>query len=160
MNAAAAERFESKVEKIPEAGCWVWMGSLNNKGYGVFSLNRKQKYAHRVSYQLYNGPIPDGLYVLHRCDNPACVSPTHLFLGTQKDNMRDMMAKGRRKWERGGNGRSGEGVHFHELTELQVLEIRRLRSVDGMFQQEIAEKFGVSQPLVSRILNRKVWKHI
>jgi len=85
------ERFEEKVERIPVAGCWIWTGALNNKGYGNFCGG----YAHRWSYQRFVGEIPDGLNVLHRCDTPSCVNPAHLRLGSQLDNMRDAKSKGR-----------------------------------------------------------------
>src|SRR5688572_21396248 len=90
------ERFEAKVLKT--AGCWRWLATKNNKGYGMIGINAAigKRLAHRVSYELYVGPIPDGLCVLHHCDNPECTRPDHLFLGTKKDNMADMDAKGRR----------------------------------------------------------------
>lgn len=90
------ERFWRKVDKSagPE-GCWPWTGSRHGFGYGFVSAGGKRRGAHRVSWELANGPIPDGLSVCHRCDNPPCVNPAHLFLGTVGDNTRDMMAKGR-----------------------------------------------------------------
>jgi HNH endonuclease len=96
------EWLESKVEMVPEMGCWIWMGSLGgNKGYGRARLHgrhgRKTR-AHRISFELYKGQIPDGLLVLHRCDVPACVNPAHLFVGTQKVNMHDAKVKGRLKF--------------------------------------------------------------
>lgn len=95
------ERFWEKVNKDGpthpncEAQCWVWAGSLNTKGYGLISSNGGNIVTHRISYELHNGSIPDGLLVLHRCDRPSCVNPNHLFLGTHQDNMDDMAAKGR-----------------------------------------------------------------
>src|SRR5687767_4720826 len=88
-----SERFWEKVRKTD--GCWLWTASRNAKGYGQIMYQRRPIHAHRVSWQLANGPIPDGLCVLHRCDNPQCVNPGHLFLGTIVDNNRDMFAKGR-----------------------------------------------------------------
>lgn len=87
-----AERFDSKIERIPFSGCWIWTGRvMERNGYGTLGRNL----AHRISWKLHSGPIPKGLYVLHRCDVSCCVNPEHLFLGTQLDNVRDMMAKGR-----------------------------------------------------------------
>ena len=91
------ERFWAKVKKTD--GCWVWTGSAQHNGYGYLHIgdktNRKPMRAHRVSWELHNGPIPTGLWVLHRCDNPPCVRPEHLWLGDRTDNMRDCAAKGR-----------------------------------------------------------------
>lgn len=90
------ERFEEKIEKIDS--CWIWVGAFFKSGYGRFSFGKKKVRAHRFSYELYIGKIPKGIYVLHRCDNPCCVNPLHLFLGTHLDNMMDMESKGRAKW--------------------------------------------------------------
>lgn len=96
---ALRERFEAKFQRTD--GCWNWLGALGGgKGggrYGHIRHEGKPVNAHRVSYMLYRGAIPDGMHVLHRCDNPACVNPEHLFLGTHLDNMRDMYSKGRRQ---------------------------------------------------------------
>lgn len=91
MEKTEAERFEEKVERITESGCWLWTGSLNNKGYGQFNGN----YAHRKSYEMHVGPIPEGMNVLHRCDTPSCVRPSHLWAGSQLENIRDAKSKGR-----------------------------------------------------------------
>ena len=89
--------FEERVERIPEVGCWLWTGGMQNMGYGVITNGRgSKKLAHRFSWELHNGPIPEGLHVLHRCDTPLCVNPHHLFTGTAKDNIDDAVAKGRR----------------------------------------------------------------
>jgi hypothetical protein len=89
-------RFEANIRKTES--CWLWTGMLTDGGYGVISDHQKKTRAHRASYALYVGPIPEGMHVLHRCDNPPCVNPKHLFLGTHIDNMRDMESKGRAKW--------------------------------------------------------------
>lgn len=88
-------RFWSKVLKGTDQECWLWNASRIKDGYGKFSVSGVYQQSHRISWQLTNGPIPDGLCVLHRCDNPPCVNPNHLFLGTNLDNVRDMFAKGR-----------------------------------------------------------------
>lgn len=91
----AEDRFWEKVDKTEN--CWLWSASVNNQGYGEIHLGERNDhcYAHRFSWMINKGPIPKGLFVLHRCDNPRCVNPNHLFLGTQKDNLHDAMAKGR-----------------------------------------------------------------
>lgn len=90
--------FESRAERIPEMGCWIWMGSLNDRGYGRHRLGGRGsawKLMHRLSWEMYRGQVPIGMLVLHRCDIPSCVNPGHLFIGTQKDNMQDASRKGR-----------------------------------------------------------------
>jgi len=107
----AIERFEEKVEVIPD-GCHVWMASLNSTGYGNFRFDGKMALAHRVSYMLYVNQIPNNLHVLHKCDNPCCVNPDHLFLGTQADNNNDCINKGRKSWQNQTHCKRG-----HEFTE-------------------------------------------
>lgn len=114
-------------------GCWEWQGRLNNKGYGKLG----RRYAHRMAHELFCGPIGN-LQVLHHCDNRACVRPSHLFLGTQSDNIRDMYAKGRRP------------LHLVKLTDEQAAEIRTLGGT--VTQQRLAKQFGVSPSYVSMIL--------
>lgn len=92
------QRFDASFQRAEGNVCWIWTGLLQKSGYGVIKRKQKAVRAHRAAYELYVGPIPTGLHVLHRCDNPPCVNPQHLFLGTHVDNMRDMEKKGRAKW--------------------------------------------------------------
>lgn len=138
---APAERFEMKVDRHDASGCHLWTGAKDRKGYGRFD----QRLAHRFSWELEHGPIPDGLCVLHRCDVPACVNTSHLFLGTHVDNMADMAAKRRSAvGERNGRAR---------LTDAQVLEIRHQYATLGVTQRYLAEQFGCTQSQIGYIVN-------
>jgi hypothetical protein len=96
------ERFEELYYPVPECGCWLWERGVNSSGYGSLSVGDKTEMAHRVSYELYVGPIPPGLSVLHKCDTRSCVNPDHLFLGTRSDNNLDMSVKGRGRQPKSG----------------------------------------------------------
>jgi hypothetical protein len=147
------ERFESYVERVPESGCWIFLGNdLNQFGHARFSEDGKRVGAHRYSYEKNIGPVGDN-HVLHRCDVPCCVNPHHLFLGTQADNMKDKAAKSR------CSDRNNEKHPLCKLSNSQVAEIRSLRSA-GWKQQDLADKFGISQDHVSRIVNHKLRKGI
>lgn len=125
--------------------CWFWTGSKNKRGYGQICFAGKTKdSAHRVSYKIFNGPVADDLFVCHTCDNPSCVKPGHLWLGTTQDNKKDQLAK-----DRGGK----------KLKEADVLEIRKLYDND-IGSNTIARLFNVSCGLISNIVKRRVWKHI
>jgi hypothetical protein len=151
VNKTIQDRFWAKVSTRLE--CWEWQGAKNRFGYGCLHYENEEL-AHRVSWLIHNGLIPKGLCVLHKCDNPCCVRPDHLFLGTQKDNMEDMVLKGRGKTP----NLKGEDCNFSKLSATQVLEIRGL---DGKkTQSDIAALYGVKQANVSAILLRKNWKHI
>jgi hypothetical protein len=158
----AEARFWSKVHKTES--CWLWTGSVNEHGYGkFFDGNGRLVGAHRFSWQLANGPIPDDLYVCHDCpggDNRRCVNPTHLFLGDHSANVADAVKK-RVYWTgpRPECARHGESNHNAKLTEEQVLAIRQMRA-DGVQLKVIAARFGVSHKLVCSITLRRKWKHI
>lgn len=143
------ERFWAKVQKSDD--CWTWTAAMFVDGYGVFSGEQKQTRAHRFSWELQHGPIPDGLSVLHRCDNRACVRPDHLFLGTHEDNMADMDAKGRRHM--------GERHYATNLTEDDVRQIRAAVR-RGERHDDIAKRYGICRPNVSMIASGKTWRHV
>lgn len=135
-------------------GCWEWRKAIETSGYGVQHFNGRKQGAHRVSYQLFIGAIPPGMSVLHRCDNRCCVNPDHLFLGTQADNMADMVKKGRSSKKK---GEDHPAAKVDEKTAIHIFE----KAKDGrLSQRKIAAMFCVSQALVSSILNRKRWTHL
>lgn len=144
-----------RYEIDPVTGCWNWTG-FKLKGYGKFNkiINGKQVAlkASRHFYEHFNGPIPEGMLVCHHCDNPACVNPKHLFLGTHKDNMRDMSQKGRRLGS--FTGFRGEKMAHTKLTDDQARSIR----TDPRPNNIIAAEYGVSRPLVSYIKSGRAWK--
>ena len=143
------QRFWEKVDKSSGAdSCWLWTASTNGHGYGVIGADGKLQKAHRVSWNLANGPVPEGLCVLHRCDTPPCVNPGHLFLGSHAENMADMNAKGREA--------RGEANGQSKLTATQVVEIREASGT----QTAIAARFGVSRRQISCIRAGKYWAHL
>ena len=148
------ERFWEKVQKQEGDKCWEWQASLNKplRGYGNFNVKRKPVYAHRYSYALHNGPIPEGLDVLHRCDNPKCVRPSHLFLGTQQDNSDD--AKNKKRNQHGLR-------HWNaKLTIEQVLEIRAEYDRGNRAAHEIAHRYSISPSVAYNVGTRKRWKNV
>ena len=144
------ERFWNKVNKQAENGCWEWAAYRIRGGYGQFKLDGTMELAHRTSWMFEHGPIPAGLLVLHHCDNPSCVNPAHLFLGTQADNMRDKAEKGR------ASRLPGESNGMAKLTEADVHAIRS----DNRSQRTIAADYGVGKTMIGDIKNRKNWTHI
>lgn len=154
-----AVRFADRVDKTaghgPRGECWVWTGSVTDKGYGLIVENGLRLRAHRVAFEMANGPLPTaktyhGTCVLHRCDNPRCVNPAHLFAGSPKDNWHDMASKGRNPSHK---GRDNESV---KLTEDQVRAIR----ASSKTHAEMARQFGVHETTIFRIRRRILWRHI
>ncbi len=139
----------------PELGaCWVWTGRGRPRGYGrLQGSDGRVITAHRASWAIANGPIPAGMFVCHHCDNPPCVNPGHLFVGTSADNMRDMASKGR------SSCHVGERNPKAKLTADDVIDIRR-RSNDGETHVSIAKLFGISDAQVCTIVKRKAWRHL
>lgn len=143
--------IEERSVKVPECGCWLWTGAFSS-GYGSAMFQGKSKRAHRLSWEIFKGPIPDGVCVCHECDTPACVNPDHLFLGTKKDNADDRDLKGRNK----SNSMPGESHPLALLTEGDVREIR-LSSDTGT---ALAKRYGVHVMTISCARRRVTWKHV
>ena|ERR1035437_3333296 len=140
-------RFWAKVKKTLD-GCWLWQASIIAGGYGQFD----DGYAHRFSWELHFGPIPDGLFVLHDCDIRNCVRPDHLWLGTQLDNMRDMRKKGR------GVDNSGSNCGKAILTEADVKEVRILAKTQTI--RALAKKYKIGKTAMGYAVNGTTWKHV
>jgi hypothetical protein len=157
----------------PDLGpCWIWTGKLTFKGYGSiypgadFIPPRRTIATHRASWLLHYGEIPIGLWILHHCDNPPCIRPTHLFLGTAADNTRDMLAKGRAaSGERAGlrlhpeSILRGEAHQNAKLKEPDIIHIRQL-AANGICYADIAPMFGIARSTVGSIVQRRIWKHV
>jgi hypothetical protein len=152
------ERFASLISRFktlhPIHGyCWDWLGAKVG-GYGVLTVKGKPTKAHRLSWESFYGVIPEGMYVLHKCDNPACANPDHLFLGTNDDNMADMVSKGRQC--------RGEGQHSARLTEDQVREIRlvyqRRSRVYGV--TALSRRYKVPVQIIVRVVKGETWRHV
>lgn len=166
-----AARILERVAMIPEAGCWIWLGSTNQKGYGFIREGGKNVLTHRASYAAMVGPIPDGLWVLHRCDVPSCVNPAHLFVGTRQDNMIDCGQKKRNALQidpsksffatpEGKKRRAkGERHGSAKITSEQAIEIRT-RLLAGQRQAAIARSIGCSEDIVGHIKRGTTWTHL
>ena len=145
------QRFWEKVDRRGKDECWNWLGATT-WGYGMFGSNKDTvEQAHRTSWRLRFGEIPKGLFVCHKCDNPRCVNPNHLFLGTPDDNAKDMVNKNR--------SAKGENHSQAKLTRQEVRIIRKLYKKQ-IKQSELAIKFNIDQSEISRIVNREYWSHI
>ena len=173
------ERFEKKFVVDAESGCWLWTASKFPNGYGQIGIGGRNRYAHRVSHELYVGPIPDGMLVCHTCDIPLCVNPSHLWLGTHADNMSDRNKKGR---QAAGN-KHGARLHperlahgdnngarlypermprgeQHSGAKLTAVDVLAIRATVGLTQKHLGLKYGVAQTQISRILSGKKWPHL
>jgi hypothetical protein len=150
------DRFDELYIPEPNSGCWLWLGHINNKGYGKFQLKRggySLVYAHRFSYEVYNCvEVPPHLHVCHSCDIPCCVNPDHLWAGTRSDNMQDCVAKGR--FRKLGNPGSKNGRAI--LKEDQIMAIRN----DVRSLRKIGREYGLDYTVISKIKAGKLWRHI
>ena len=150
------ERFMSKVDVKGPDECWEWQAYQDRHGYGHTQYENKLQYAHRVSYKIHCGEIPKDMNVLHECDNPACVNPKHLFLGTQADNIDDMINKGRNS---APPPQIGVNHWASKLTEEDVREIKTL--IDkGWSAGDIADHFNVAKPTIKDIKAGRTWRHV
>lgn len=142
------QRFWEKVDRKGPNDCWEWTAARYKKGYGCFDINGRQWHAHRYVLVLIGVDVPDNLLVCHHCDNPPCVNPDHLFLGTAADNSADMVQKGR--------AAVGTDNARSKLTEKDVLQIRRSKES----RKTLARQFNISQQHISDIKHRNVWRHL
>lgn len=146
-------RFWSKVNVSDRTSCWEWTGSILPSGYGEFSINHRNCRAHRIAYEFMTGEeVPEGMSVCHSCDNPKCVNPSHLWVGTHIENMRDMDRKGRRRAPRGTERPNAI------LNEDDVREIRRRYETGRVTHLQMATEYGVHKTTITRIVNRQNWK--
>lgn len=136
--------------------CWLWKGAFDNKGYGNKYWNGKFRKAHQVAWILPNYVIPRGMEICHSCDNPACVNPKHLFLGTRQDNVDDMVAKNRGNYP----GSKGEKNGNRKLRSEDVIAIRQKYATGNISYQILAQEFGLTKAHIGRIVKRKLWKEL
>lgn len=164
MPAAIPPEIQLRDRTEERGECLIWTGPTANFGYGSLTYLGTIRRAHRVVWEMANGPIPEGMCVLHRCDTPPCVRLAHLFLGTRTDNMADKNAKGRgvphpENLRPGYRGPVGSKHHKAKLTEEQARSVFTLRA-EGLSQYEIADRIGIAQAGVWCILKRRTWKHL
>ena len=157
------DRFWAKVDRRGPDDCWEWQAAERSKGYGAFKVGGHAELAHRVIWTITNGSIPNSLFVCHHCDNPGCVNPKHLFIGSHSDNMRDAYYKGRIKMPANSvSFRYGKGENNpnSKLTDADVLDIRRLYADGGVTYRSLSEYYGVDHTLIYQVVRRKRWTHI
>ena len=159
------DRFWEFFEVTDSNKCWIWTGGINSNGRGIFWLNGKTELAHRVSHEINIGKIPEGLWVLHRCDNGKCVNPNHLFLGTCLDNVRDMIAKGRKVTLRGSDDPKSKLIEeqvlrIRSLYQTSLLERSSIFKTHPYSQYGLAKMFGVSRSTIESIIHKDNWKHM
>lgn len=158
---AVAERFWAKVSRLADNdACWEWTAATSEKGYGRFSLGqgRSPQVASRLAWELTNGPIPDGLCVLHICDNPPCCNPAHLFLGTTADNNADMLAKGRhRSRNMQGDRNPHAALSWDDVREIRRVYVRGSRTLGS---GALARRFGVSDSHILAIISGRAWQEL
>jgi hypothetical protein len=170
------ERFEAYWTPEPNTGCWLWTGTVNARGYGTFPVRQsKSVLAHRQSYEVHIGQIPSGLCVCHRCDTPSCVNPSHLFLGTNADNVADKVRKGRQSRGEDVSARqrgdkhwtrrrpyphTGESVHNARLSRDGVIAIRNAYAAGDVTQRALAARYGVTQTAIHGVVTMRTWRDV
>jgi hypothetical protein len=152
-------RFHESYQPVPECGCWLWDRATFGRGYGSFFVTKTRPKpwndkAHRASWIIHNGPIPEGMHVLHKCDVPSCVNPDHLFLGTNADNIADRLRKSRPK-----TGQRGEENHKAKLKANDIAQIRKLYKA-GESARSMALDFGVAISTIYAIAERRSWRDL
>jgi hypothetical protein len=159
-----ADLFWAKVQIGTPNECWLWTAGKFQRGYGGFSVAGSVKKAHRISLALCGVDVPDDAFVCHKCDNPSCVNPSHLFVGSPKDNTADMIAKGRKHSLKGTKVDPNKTIKGdkHGRAKLNVTDVLAIRQMleAGMSQSQIAKTMNVSQTCISKISRRARWKHI
>lgn len=151
--ASIADAFWHHCVPITGEECWEWNGAFFKSGYGSLSYHSKSHLAHRVSYEIHKGPIPEGMHILHSCDNRKCTNPAHLRVGTQADNVDDMISRGRNRPPQ--DRQAGRA----KISDADAIQIRKLCS-DGLAFKEIADRYGLSKSAIKKIHYRETWKHI
>lgn len=151
-------RFWHYVDETVEGECWGWDGPTTRHGYGKLGMNGTEERAHRVSYRLEYGHAPDDLYVLHRCDNPPCVNPDHLYVGTAADNTADAINRGR--WDPSDHDLKGETHGQAKLSKDQVLDIREQHQHGSATLQELADRYGVTKSAIRKVVTGENWSHL
>lgn len=153
------DNFYKSIGEPNENGCILWNGSLSTKkglnecGYGIIWNGRRYERAHRYSYEIHYGLIPEGMYILHKCDIPHCVAPNHLFVGTHQDNMKDRSKKNR------CNITKGEKSYLAKFTNEEAIKIREIYKNGGISTRQLAKLFDVSQPCINNIIHRRSYKN-
>jgi hypothetical protein len=145
-------RFHELVQQRGDDDCWLWLGSIKNKGYGQFWYSHKQRLSHKIAYILAKGPIPENLHILHSCDNPPCCNPNHLFVGTNLENVRQKQERNRVI--------KGSAVAVSRITEDDALAIRIRYASGGVTQAELGREYGIDDSVVSDIVRGTAWAHI
>lgn len=159
-------RFWKNVSKRSENECWNWKLSIASMGYGQVRMRGKTLHCHRVAWMLANGPIDEGMFILHKCDNKSCCNPNHLFQGTQRDNVEDMINKNRHSHGEKhsevmkNTASKGENHYRSRLNATQVKQIREIHEIGELGYGPIARQFGVSTGTIQAIVSRRNWKHI
>lgn len=147
----AQDAFLARLQPGAENDCWEWDGHINDSGYGIINYDHSLYRTHRLSWEIHHGPIPDGMFVCHTCDNRKCNNPAHLWLGTHADNQNDKIAKDRTP--------KGEAAGPAKLKESTVIEIKQMFR-EGVSRKDLANQFGVNLATIYDIIAGRTWKHI